>query len=290
MKSMVDNFNLIEFIGQNINDIIKDNNGYVLEIINNKLLNEDDLSEVFEFEITKCFDYPGKFIIDCSEEDYFLIKFIIYHYLSLQMEHMDYLFKQIKYPGDGVFDIRECDLNNDLLNSDIEKLKINIGLFINWMVKTHYIYSLNENNFNKVKIDLKNILDSKSNDYATVDNILSNFNQSLNLFLTQEQSIVIRLFDKQSRLKELMDKDKIMKVKDEKIEDTIHDFINYSFLLYLIRYYKKISIPLKNKDNCETFIYTDEGYKKILYVNIDEKNNNIFNNVKIFIFKNLFNR
>ncbi len=49
-----------------------------------------------------------------------------------------------------------------------------------------------------------------------------------------EKGLVIRLNDKMSRLKNLIWENKEAKVKDEKIEDTAKDMINYAAYLILI--------------------------------------------------------
>jgi hypothetical protein len=57
---------------------------------------------------------------------------------------------------------------------------------------------------------------------------------------TTEKGIMVRLLDKMSRLSSFLDS-KEFKVKDEKLEDTIVDMINYSVLLYAYIQSKKTS-------------------------------------------------
>jgi hypothetical protein len=79
------------------------------------------------------------------------------------------------------------------------------------------------------------ITEAKNADYATEANPFENF-KAVEKFgiTTAEQGILVRLSDKWTRLINLMEK--APAVKDEKIEDTINDMINYLAILeiYLI--------------------------------------------------------
>jgi hypothetical protein len=74
------------------------------------------------------------------------------------------------------------------------------------------------------------IADSKNKDYANDDDALRNFKlvESMDL-CSKEQGIIVRMCDKLYRISNLIKQDGC--VKDESIEDTLHDIINYSAIL-----------------------------------------------------------
>lgn len=77
----------------------------------------------------------------------------------------------------------------------------------------------------------RKILESKSHDYAKDKDAFSNFKQaSLLGICSVEQGILVRMCDKLSRLSQIIEK-KDIQVKDEKLEDTIVDLINYAAIL-----------------------------------------------------------
>lgn len=71
---------------------------------------------------------------------------------------------------------------------------------------------------------------AKNSDYADKDNPFKNFNLSANVVgITVEKGIMIRLMDKMTRISNLLERENV--VKDEKIEDTIKDAMNYLNIL-----------------------------------------------------------
>ena len=78
--------------------------------------------------------------------------------------------------------------------------------------------------------DCKVLLVSKSHDYAENDNRYSNFEQAGNMAgISPEQSILNLVGIKLARIKQLITTDK--QAKNESIEDSIKDAINYLLLL-----------------------------------------------------------
>jgi len=73
------------------------------------------------------------------------------------------------------------------------------------------------------------IIKLKNCDYASTDNPFQNFINSEIVGVPLARGILVRVMDKISRIETLLDKDP--KVKDEKLEDTILDAINYLAIL-----------------------------------------------------------
>ncbi len=82
------------------------------------------------------------------------------------------------------------------------------------------------------KIGLE-ILKAKNSDYATGDDPYKNFKRISNYDLSVELGFIVRMSDKVSRIENLTTKEAA--VKNEKIEDTLLDLINYSnlFISYI---------------------------------------------------------
>ncbi|MBO8180289.1 MAG: hypothetical protein H0Z19_07395 [Archaeoglobus sp.] len=80
------------------------------------------------------------------------------------------------------------------------------------------------------------IVELKNTDYATDDDPLSNFHLVEELGIVEtEKAIFVRLSDKYARLANFLKRGDFT-VKDERIEDTIKDLINYAgILLYAIK-------------------------------------------------------
>lgn len=111
-------------------------------------------------------------------------------------------------------------------------------------------------------IECLQLVETKSSDYATDEDPFKNFRASEVAGVSVEQGILIRLLDKISRLANIINKDKVkIKVKDERIQDTLMDIINYSNIL-------KIYIDDKdgegedkssnNNNNNIKYVYEDE--------------------------------
>ena len=79
------------------------------------------------------------------------------------------------------------------------------------------------------------ILEKKNADYANQDNPWHNFEFSQLVGVDVPHAIMVRILDKMARIGNLLKRGG--QVKDEKIEDTIEDAINY--LAILLAYLKK---------------------------------------------------
>lgn len=79
------------------------------------------------------------------------------------------------------------------------------------------------------------IATSKNKDYANSDNPFKNFKMSEQVGVDPARAILVRISDKLSRISNLLDRE--ASVKDERLDDTIIDCINY--LAILKAYLKK---------------------------------------------------
>lgn len=91
------------------------------------------------------------------------------------------------------------------------------------------------NNFKFTKEEFKKaraLMKKKNHDYAGVEDPFANFRMCQNLNLcTTLTGMLVRLCDKMSRFENLAIKKLEQKVKDESIEDTRIDIINYGVLI-----------------------------------------------------------
>lgn len=71
---------------------------------------------------------------------------------------------------------------------------------------------------------------SKTKDYATIDDPYRNFRMSESVGVSVERGILVRMCDKLSRIGNLIESND-NSVKDESIEDTLIDVMNYSNIL-----------------------------------------------------------
>jgi hypothetical protein len=71
---------------------------------------------------------------------------------------------------------------------------------------------------------------SKTKDYATIDDPYRNFRMSESVGVSVEKGILVRMCDKLSRIGNLIERND-HSVKDESIEDTLIDIMNYSNIL-----------------------------------------------------------
>lgn len=69
----------------------------------------------------------------------------------------------------------------------------------------------------------------KNADYAEQGDPFKNFKMSTQVGVAPERAILVRISDKISRVSNLLDKEN--SVMDERIEDTLHDIINYCAIL-----------------------------------------------------------
>ena len=104
--------------------------------------------------------------------------------------------------------------------------------------------------YNRLEATFKKALEIaklKNQDYAGTDDPFRNFKNALSVGVSVERGIMVRMMDKISRISNLLDKEAA--VKDERLEDTLLDLINYSCIL---------SVYLKTvKGNTREF---DKGY------------------------------
>lgn len=77
------------------------------------------------------------------------------------------------------------------------------------------------------------IIKIKNRDYAGDDDPFKNFRSAIIAGTPVDRAILIRILDKLSRISNLLDKEAA--VKDEKLEDTILDCINYLAILKAYR-------------------------------------------------------
>jgi hypothetical protein len=71
---------------------------------------------------------------------------------------------------------------------------------------------------------------AKNSDYADIDNPFKNFELSAQVAgITVAKGIVIRMMDKMTRISNLLEREEV--VKDERIDDTLKDLMNYSNIL-----------------------------------------------------------
>jgi hypothetical protein len=71
---------------------------------------------------------------------------------------------------------------------------------------------------------------SKTQDYATMDNPYRNFRMCESVGVSVEKGILVRMCDKLSRIGNLVENNEAS-VKNESIEDTLIDIMNYSNIL-----------------------------------------------------------
>lgn len=79
--------------------------------------------------------------------------------------------------------------------------------------------------------DCVSIVERKNNDYAADHDPFKNFRFSELAGVSVEKAIIVRMLDKMSRISNLIENGKEIKVKDESVEDTLKDLANYSAIL-----------------------------------------------------------
>lgn len=70
---------------------------------------------------------------------------------------------------------------------------------------------------------------AKNNDYAKGDDPFRNFKVSESVGVPVERGIMVRMMDKVARISNSFDTE--LKVKDESVNDTLNDLINYAAIL-----------------------------------------------------------
>lgn len=86
----------------------------------------------------------------------------------------------------------------------------------------------------------RDVMERKANDYAAAEDCNKNIMAcEIVGIATAEQGIFIRMFDKMSRMINLVLQNKESKVKDESIKDTIHDLRNYLAILWHVHSTRK---------------------------------------------------
>jgi len=88
-----------------------------------------------------------------------------------------------------------------------------------------FVSSMTENSL--VALDL---VMSKTQDYATMDDPYRNFRMCESVGVSVEKGILVRMCDKLSRIGNLVEKED-PSVKNESIEDTLVDIMNYANIL-----------------------------------------------------------
>jgi len=92
------------------------------------------------------------------------------------------------------------------------------------MNQTDFVESLRNNYDKGVELMVK-----KNKDYANSNDPFKNFKTSTVIGVTPPRAILVRILDKITRISNLLDKE--AEVKDERIEDTLIDCMNYLNIL-----------------------------------------------------------
>lgn len=95
----------------------------------------------------------------------------------------------------------------------------------------------------KVFAEALEVTQKKNADYANPDDAFFNFKHSAFAKVSMERGVLVRLFDKMSRISNLIDRDN--KVKDESVRDTIRDAIVYLGILDAMLFSGKKDLTLK---------------------------------------------
>lgn len=81
------------------------------------------------------------------------------------------------------------------------------------------------------------IIKRKNSDYAENTDVFKNFRFAELVGVKPDRAILVRISDKLARISNLLEKENL--VKDETIEDTLIDLINYSAILVAYLYEQK---------------------------------------------------
>jgi hypothetical protein len=83
------------------------------------------------------------------------------------------------------------------------------------------------------------VIVKKNADYATGSDPFKNFKMASLIEISPERAILVRVSDKLARISNLLMPDKEATVKDETVDDTILDMINYLAILRALIYAQK---------------------------------------------------
>ena len=87
-------------------------------------------------------------------------------------------------------------------------------------------------NYDAIINKAKALCDNKNTDYAQLDEPFSNFEMVEAIKICNTSTgILVRISDKIARIANLLERNTEAAVKDEKVEDTMLDLINYSVIL-----------------------------------------------------------
>jgi len=90
------------------------------------------------------------------------------------------------------------------------------------------------------------LMRKKNHDYAGPQDFFKNLTycEKLGICSTQ-QGMLVRMSDKMSRLSTLIGSGEAAQVKDESIDDTLRDMVNYSLLMLTYRKHLRMGEPAK---------------------------------------------
>lgn len=175
----------------------------------------------------------------------------------------DFIFKNLVEQTEEYLkkeDVSKIDLKQTLRNiANNRKNEFAIQYHISDLaIKSFALYSSR-----KTWVDLKveadsmlQIMKNKNSDYSWDKEFFGNFTVVEKLWITSaEEGFLVRMCDKVSRITNLLEEGREVKVLDEKVEDTLKDLVNYCVLLLLY-------IEDKNKGLVLTYkIWVLRGFK-----------------------------
>jgi len=110
-------------------------------------------------------------------------------------------------------------------------------------------------NYDAIVKKAKSLCNNKNIDYAQQEDPFSNFEMVESLKICDVPTgILVRISDKLARIANLLRRNGKMAVKDERLEDTLLDLINYSIILLSYYTYEqdKVDILDKNGENYDS--------------------------------------
>lgn len=157
-------------------------------------------------------------------------------------------------------DVSKIDLKETLKNlAKHRKNQIEFAYYIsNLAIKSFALYSSRKNwvDLQEETDSMLQIMKNKNSDYSWDKEFFGNFTVVEKLGITSaEEGFLVRMCDKVSRITNLLEEGREVKVLDEKVEDTLKDLVNYCVLLLLY-------IEDKNKGLVLTYkIWVLRGFK-----------------------------